>query len=69
MLSVIAQQIAHIQHAKDRGMTHFRFEGPTEIPILNSCNVFITMNPSAGGMYSGRSELPDNLKVGHCFQS
>ena len=58
VLSVIAQQLLHLFGAKDKGKTETNFEG-SDIKILPTFCVFITMNPG----YAGRTELPDNLKA------
>ncbi|XP_053341025.1 dynein axonemal heavy chain 2 [Clarias gariepinus] len=57
VLSVVAQQILSILSALSAKATNFIFEG-REIRLIQSCGIFITMNPG----YAGRTELPDNLK-------
>ena len=59
VLSVIAQQILTIQNALKAKLNYFYFEENEKILIKDTCAINITMNPS----YSGRNELPDNLKA------
>ena len=60
VLSVVSSQIKNIQEALKNDLTRFQFEGK-EISIDPRTGIFITMNPG----YAGRTELPDNLKVGN----
>ncbi|XP_034231069.1 dynein heavy chain 2, axonemal [Thrips palmi] len=57
VLSVVAQQILSMLTALAGKNKRFVFEG-SEISMVESCGIFITMNPG----YAGRTELPDNLK-------
>ncbi|CAF4004150.1 unnamed protein product, partial [Rotaria sp. Silwood2] len=57
VLSVVAQQLLTIKTAKDAHAQRFTFDG-REIKMNLTCGFFVTMNPT----YSGRFELPDNLK-------
>uniref|UniRef100_A0A7S3J1R7 Dynein heavy chain hydrolytic ATP-binding dynein motor region domain-containing protein n=1 Tax=Euplotes harpa TaxID=151035 RepID=A0A7S3J1R7_9SPIT len=57
VLSVISQIIIVIQGAIRENISEFLLE-ETKINFDRECAIFITMNPT----YSGRTELPDNLK-------
>jgi dynein heavy chain len=61
VLSVVAQQCLTIQQALMGEQERFTFDG-RYIPLDRNYGCFVTMNPSAGGSYGGRAELPDNLK-------
>lgn len=58
VLSVIGQQILSIQQAIAAKVENVIFED-TNLSLDPTCNIFITMNPG----YTGRTELPNNLKV------
>ncbi|CAN0085885.1 unnamed protein product, partial [Phaeothamnion confervicola] len=60
VLSVVAQQLSLLRHARLAGAGALVFEG-REIP-LREHHVVATMNPG----YAGRAELPNNLKA--CFR-
>ena len=57
VLSVVAQQLRTMFNAKKATVDRFVFEGEN-IAMIPSFHIAVTMNPG----YSGRSELPDNLK-------
>ena len=60
VLSVVSSQIKQIQEGLKNDLTKFLFEGK-DIKLDPRTGIFITMNPG----YAGRTELPDNLKVGN----
>ena len=58
VISVVAVQIKSILDAQRSYQSLFSFMG-AEISCLQDAGIFITMNPG----YTGRTELPDNLKA------
>ena len=58
VLSVVASQVSALQQGSRSHRSQIQFEGES-IRFRETCAVFITMNPG----YSGRTELPDNLKT------
>lgn len=59
VLSVVAQQLHTLQSALRCGTDKLLLDG-RDLALQTSCGVFVTQNPG----YAGRTELPDNLKVG-----
>ncbi len=59
VLSVVAQQLHALQSALRAGADKLLLDG-RDLALQASCGVFVTQNPG----YAGRTELPDNLKVG-----
>lgn len=59
VLSVVAQQLHALQSALRCGSDKLLLDG-RDLALQASCGVFVTQNPG----YAGRTELPDNLKVG-----
>lgn len=63
VLSVVAQQVLAVSNARKINARSFQFPGDPQDVLLNpACGFFITMNPPVKG-YTGRQELPENLKA------
>ncbi|XP_026191394.1 dynein beta chain, ciliary [Cyclospora cayetanensis] len=58
VLSVVSTQVKCILDAMKDGKKRFQFMDE-EINLVQTCGMFITMNPG----YAGRTELPENLKA------
>ncbi len=60
---VLLQQVLAVNNAKKASAPSFQFPGdPQDVSLNVACGFFITMNPPVKG-YSGRQELPENLKA------
>ncbi len=56
-------QVLAVNNAKKANAPMFQFPGdPQDVSLNQACGFFITMNPPVKG-YSGRQELPENLKA------